>query len=468
MSLGSKAIMKKKWVSLFVSTMLATSAAWSGSFSLYGEGSPVLEGTFGAGAAAEAADASTAWYNPAGLVLLPQQFVLAGTGIFPSAKLTGTSSFKTEGIPVPYVQSFSSLEGAKDGFVPSFYYAKPLSDSIAFGLNLVAPFGLASEWSTTGPLRYAATKSKVVTTTLSPSLAAQVAENFSLGLGLDLQYANVIFNSVLGAPTISLLNPLFPPTLLDSTSTNKGHAFDIGFHIGGLLSFNQKHTRIGLNYQSQIKHKFHGTSQLLGRLADPEGEDPTAVLWTGALSSNAAALPQVVTLSGYHDLNERLALMASVVFTGWSSFSEIDLYQVAAFAPTIGPAFVNTTDLLKYRDTWRASIGANYKLNSQWILRAGTGFDETPTVAAYRDVRIPDEDRWALALGAHYQAKPNLGFDLGYTHLFVKSPTINRTDELGTSEVTVNATGKGFANIIGLQVVWNVDGVSEEPQMMTK
>ncbi len=50
----------------------------------------------------------------------------------------------------------------------------------------------------------------------------------------------------------------------------------------------------------------------------------------------------------------------------------------------------------------------NYRVNELWMLRVGGGYDATPTNDAYRDVRLPDVDRWALSVGAHYQMKPNL------------------------------------------------------------
>ncbi|MFW2535499.1 transporter, partial [Legionella sp. 28fTON52] len=46
----------------------------------------------------EAADASTGWYNPAGLALIRQQQVVVGAvGVFPSSELTGTSTFCVQG-----------------------------------------------------------------------------------------------------------------------------------------------------------------------------------------------------------------------------------------------------------------------------------------------------------------------------------------------------------------------------------
>ena len=131
-------------VSTAVATAMAVGVSHAGGFSLYTEGSGYTIGNYAAGAAAEAADASTGWYNPAGLVLIrEQQAVFGGVGVFPTSKLNGTSSFRTPPLP-NYVQSFGGLEGGVNAFVPSFHYALPLGENATFGLSVVSPFGLST------------------------------------------------------------------------------------------------------------------------------------------------------------------------------------------------------------------------------------------------------------------------------------------------------------------------------------
>lgn len=449
--------------------MMAAGVAEAGSFSLYTESSAVAIGNYAAGVAAEASDASTGWYNPAGLSLIHnQQTVMSGAGIFPSSKLTGTSTYSSP-LPAPapagsrsnYVETFDGVNGAKkDAFVPAFHYARPLGENTTFGFSIVAPFGLETNWETYGPVRYSATKSSLLTFNLSPELGTKVTENFAVGAGLDFQYAKVKFNSVIGSPALLNASGL-SPRLYDSAVYNQGHSFGIGFHAGAMLMFNDNHTRVGVNYQSEMAHRFNGDSSLTGRLAQAASPaaNPNSIFWSDHLSSNNINLPEVVTLSGYHDVNEQLALLGSVVYTGWSSLSSIQLNNVAAFNSTLNrQVLANSTSTLDYKNTWRASVGANYKINPAWMLRVGGGYDQTPATDEHRDVRIPDEDKWALAAGAHYQARPNMGFDIGYTHLFtVRDPKINNTQTFGTSTYNVNATARASVDLVGLQMTWVMD-----------
>ncbi len=472
----------KKMVSLAVIAMMTHQASHAGGFSLYTESSAAAIGNYAAGIAAEGADASIGWYNPAGLVLIKdQQILLGGVGVFPSSKLTGTSTFSTSGFPpaaiqaATYKQLFNDLQGANSALVPSLHYALPLGERAVFGLSILSPFGLSTDYPSDSPVRYAATLSKLETLNVSPEIGGKLTDHFSVGLGLDLQYAKVNFNSMIGAPTAlqyyNLVNPDVSLYALDSSSNNSGDSFGVGFHAGAMFMFDENHTRIGVNYQSAVSHQFNGTTQLTGKLADPTtaiGDpalgDPNARITSDALYSNNIDLPRIVTLSGYRDINARLALLGSVVYTGWSSFKTITLNNVVVGVPTDADTTIvsmNPTTDEDYRNAWRFAVGANYHVTEQWMMRVGGGYDQTPTVNAHRDVRLPDSERWALSIGAHYQVMPSIGVDAGYTYLFgTNDAPINSTIPFGdTSTYNVNATSKSSAQLVGLQVVWKIDQV---------
>ncbi len=453
--------------------IMASSTANAGSFSLYTESSPAAIGNYAAGIAAEAADASTGWYNPAGLPLLGEKEVVGGLVVIaPSAKLSGSTTFATQGFP-SYVQAVNDVNGLKMGYVPSFHAALPLSQNVAIGLSINGPFGLSTQWDQFGPLRYAATTSQLLTVNTAPEIGVRFAEHFSLGLGLDLQYAGVKFNQVLGSPAQVLsVNPM----TLDSLSYNRGYSIGVGAHVGGMALFNEDHTRIGLNYQSQLRHRFHGYSRLQGRLASLSpaatssailAADPESTFWSFNLSSNGVILPNITTLSVYQDINESLALLGSVVYTGWSSLKTLELRQVAAFVPTLGQVFVNSSTPEHYRDVWRFAVGANYHVNERWMLRVGGGYDQTPTRNAFRDIRVPDGNRWATSIGTHYQLWPTVGLDFGYTHLFSSHSRVNTTAVAGVgSTYNVNTDIKAYANLLALQLVWFFD--KSPPVVATK
>lgn len=444
----------------------------AGSFSLYMEDNGSAVGNFAAGIAAEAADASTGWYNPAGLALLnKQQFLLSGVWVFPTMKMSGYSLYETPipfGDPAQYIESFDNLQDRESAVVPSIHYSYPLHPGVVAGLSIVAPFGLSSNWPKSSAVRYAGTFTSLRTLNISPELGAELTSHFAIGAGLDFQYANVTFDSIVGSP--AFLNELeLPPNGLDTTTHNKGDSLGIGFHAGVLSYFHDKHTRVGINYQSRIAHQFYGSSTLSGRLAtpaldialDPLGGDPNAVFEMDSLRTNSVSLPDIVTTSFYQDLNDRWAVLGSVVYTNWSLFNTLKLYNVAA--PIVTPELESSpgsiTQVVQegYRDAWRLALGANYRINSKWMLRCGGGYDETPTTNAERDVRLPDADRIALSIGAHYQWLPKIGIDAGYTHLFVHNSQIDKSQPLEDNINVIHASTEGVVNLWGAQVLWDIE-----------
>jgi len=448
---------------------------YAGGFSLYTEGAASEIGNFAAGAAAEAGDAAIGWYNPAGLVLLShQELLVSGVGVLASDLLTGSSTYAvTPASPLllePYTQTFADLQGGKNGFVPAIHYALPLNSTFTAGLSLVAPFGLSTEYGESSPVRYAATLTSLETLDLSPELGARFNENFAIGAGLDFQWARVKFNQILGEPQLTQAFPELSTTTLDSLSYNQGRSFGFGFHVGVMGLFHDGHTRLGVNYQSSIHHIFYGHSRLTGPLADPDLSlatltqlNPNSIAWSNNLSSDPVGLPDLLTLSIYQDVTDKVALLGSIVYTGWHDFREITLNN--AIVPnleddTLPPQILISQSIPQgYRNTLRASVGANYKVNAQLMLKAGGGYDQTPTVSKYRDIRLPDNNRWAAALGAHYQASPSWTVDVGYAYLWApEDADVNNTTTLtSTSYYNVNAKAALHAHLIGAQVVWIID-----------
>lgn len=451
--------------------MMISNVVSAGGFALYTESSVVAIGNYAAGIAAEAADASTGWYNPAGLVLIDKpQFIFAAVGALPSVLLTGNSVYETKP-NLSYEQPFTNYQATPYAFIPSIHYAQPLGERATFGFSVVAPYGLATAYEADSPLRYSGTLTKLETFNFSPELGGRLTDHLSVGAGIDFQYATVKFNQIIGSPAFEDYIHQ-SPSALDSQSYNTGNSFNIGFHAGTMLMLNENHSRIGLNYQSEMRHQFNGESQLVGPLADPNLNiyapnlaNPNASFQSHTLSSNKLALPAVITLSGYQDINDAFALLGSVVYTGWGSFRAIDLNGVAVGVPTNSFSGGNTltttnsTNLQNFQNTWRFALGSNYIINPKWKLRMGGGYDKTPTTDAYRNIRLPDGNRWALSLGAHFQPTSSIGFDAGYTYLFACSiDTIDHPLQIDALSTTaINATNNGHAQIIGLQLVWSMD-----------
>ncbi len=457
-------------------------AAWSSS--ALASGFAIIEqsvsglGTAYAGGAASAEDATTIFYNPAGMTLLEGQQVVAGVHvIIPSAKFSNDGTTNALGQPI------SGGDGGDGGVVkpvPNLYYTANLGNGLVVGLGVHAPFGLATDYNKDWVGRYHAVKSSVETININPSVAYKVNEHLSLGAGVSAQYIDVNLTSMVdyglsaystvgealqaaiagGAPvaTITFLNNAL--TALQTAPSNpdadvyadmKADDWGYGYNLGVLYEFDQD-SRIGMSYRSEIKHTLKGdvdfSAQNAAYLASV-GLDASADFPDQDLSGKIT-LPAMASLSGYHRFNPQWAVMADISWTQWSSFKEL----VIKFDGDL-PDSVTTEN---WKDTWRYSVGTTYTPNEQLVLRLGLAYDETPIPSSrHRTPRIPGNNRFWTAIGAGYQIIDGLNLDVAYAHLFVKDAKIDKTlaDEENLGRGNLVGKYENSVDIVSLQLAYN-------------
>lgn len=404
-------------------------------------------GNYHAGRAASAEDASTAFYNPAGLVRIKnQQLVLGVDPIVTEFKFHGNVDVNTVGFGDAGPTSTAS-EGGGMNFVPNLHYAAPLCDRLVLGLSAFSPFGLKTDYSQEDYTRYAATLTSLRVIDISPSFGLAITDKLSVGGGIDFQRANAEFDLVAGN---QLLDELVQQKM-DTYGQNTGADHAYGFHAGILYEFTPQ-TRMGVSYMSRVIHKLRGSSLFYGPLAN----DDSGGTQNSEFLQTKITLPPTTTLSLFHSFNSRWDAMGSVSYTQWSVLQSLDLFNVAAVVNGASSNNVTVTIPEHYHNTWNFSVGSNYHVNEEWMLRTGLGFDQTPSNNADRNLQLPDNNRFALAVGAHFQATKSLGFDAGYTHIFVSNTRINNTINVGDQSTTVSGNVHANADVYGFQLKWDI------------
>jgi len=369
------------WSVAGVLLVMAGGAAASG-FALIEQSGSGLGNAF-AGGAASAEDASTIFYNPAGMSRLNgKQLVVAAHAILPSAKFTGT------GLPG------TDMGGDAGGLalVPNGYFAMEVNPQLRVGLGVGVPFGLQTEYTSTWVGRAHAIKSKLETINLNPSVAYQVNDGFSLGAGINYQRVRGELTSNPAATSISSL-------------TGSDSAW--GYNLGALLNVGSQ-TRIGLAYRSDISYNLSGQVTFTAPLAALSG--PVTL---------DLKMPASFSASVFHQLDDKWDVMADATWTGWGVFKELRVLRTSGAIVQLVPE--------NWRDTWRVAAGANHHYNEQWMARMGVAYDQTPVSDAFRTARIPDASRTWISVGGQYKASKAGVIDFGYAHLFVNNASINST-----------------------------------------
>jgi len=397
------------------------------------------------GTASLAEDASTGYFNAAGLTRMDNaQIVIAGVLITGSFDFTADSAISSIGSPMG---GGDADPGTTVAF-PTLHLAKRIDERWVFGFNITSPFGLTTRYSDESIARYLATESELGSLNFSPSLAYQLSQTFSVGFGGDAEYL------------FANLAAKFGPGIEQFEGYQRNHAngWGYGWHVGFLWEPTDC-TRIGINYRSKVNVHAEGDS-----------ENQTVLGYSIARVRTKVVLPETATLSLFHQFNQKFAFTADVAWTDWSRFHTLRL----RFARPLQASFVNpinnidmpiiavdTDTFENYKDARRYALGLIYTQDDCWKFRFGVAYDETPVRDEYRTARLPDSDRIWLALGAAYTMNKCWQFDFGYAHLFFKDANINEAapfvafTEQPVSAAHLTGSFNSNANILGIQMRYN-------------
>jgi long-chain fatty acid transport protein len=417
----------------------ASPSAHASAFALAEQGVSGLGNAY-AGAAAVAEDASTVWWNPAGMSRLPsgKHLLVGGHLIIPSTEFNNRASVIATGSNA--TRTGDGGDAGDATLVPNAFFAMDLNPSWSFGVGVNVPFGLATKYDATWIGRFHGIESEVMTLNVNPSLSFKLNSRASIGFGLNYQRGEIDLLSAVN------FGALIPGTEgLNRTSVD-GDAW--GFNVGALFDVTPA-TRLGIHYRSALDYEMDGTTSFSGvpapLLANP--------LIAAGTSTGSVALdletPATLSFSAAHRLNDRLELLGDITWTEWSRIDRLPLRR------TSGPAAGTTLDTLTFSfdDTWRVAVGANYKWDGPWTLRAGVAFDQSPVPDAQtRSVRLPDNDRYWFSLGATYQMSRSGRIDVGYTFINIEDADINNNQQAGTfPRGVVNGTYEATVNILSVQ-----------------
>lgn len=446
--------------------------AWSagasaGGFSIANQNGSGLGNAF-AGQAAAAENASTIFFNPAGMTLLPGREVVGGVAALrPNIKFNDAgSTTPTSPLPAPpgYARGGSGGDAGDWGFVPQGYLSWELRPGTLWaGVGLSAPFGLTTEWDSGWIGRFHAVKSELSAVNLNPSIAWKVNERFSVGGGINLQYVKaeltrqvpygaVTLGRVLGgnpAACAGAVAGALGGCAAEGSSKVEGDDWSWGWNLGAMIVFSPD-TRMGIAYRSSIKHKLEGDVSfanvpnyaVLGAAGAPLG----AAFSNGSVTAELE-VPATFSVGFSHQLNRKLQLLADYTWTGWDSVDNLVINR------TNGSTLA--TERLRFSNGWRVGLGANYQLNDRWKLRFGTAYDRSPVQDDFRTPRLPDDSRVWLAFGAQVALNRQLSIDVGYAHEFIDDAPSRLPSAASASDLPKGAlvgTYKSHVDLVGVQV----------------
>lgn len=402
-------------------------------------------GEANAGGAALAQDASTEFFNPAGLARVDKkQFVLSN--------IVGVSRFQFDGTQTSTGQRFGPIQASNysatghatshgQGDAPNIYMCAPVFDRMVIGFALNSPYGTTNNYGETSLVRYQNSQTNLRGVNLSPGFGFKVTDQWSVGAAFDALNFYIRQEQMVRTENV---------TTTDSKIINEAFNWNYGWHAGTLFQFTPA-TRLGFSYRSKIVEKLKGSSQFIpgqGRVL------PQRVTQNNNLDATIP-VPALTMLSLYHDITPRWGLMSTVDYTQWEAFKSLVAQNVAT---PVGTTTVTT--VYKFHNTWRYALGTTFKVTRKILLRSGIAYDQSPSSNHAENLLTSTSDTIVLSVGGHYQMRKRLGLDLGYSHVFFKDSDVNQTSSQAitttpSSTSTVGTISRVY-DFFGLQMTVDI------------
>lgn len=444
--------MKLKPLVLSIALGSVSTASFAAGFQVFQQNASGLGNAY-AGSAAVADNASTVFYNPAGMTELKGNNVSVGLNV------TDASIKFSESAPTAYNAGLMNAgNGGNAGttpLIPNGYFTSQIDDKLTFGMGIGAPFGSHSKYDGAWVGGAQALEFDIKSININPSLAYKLNDQISLGFGLNWQKFDAKYKRITGTSSsiaANLVNPLLSAYSSVNLNLTTGltemdlNDSSYGWNAGALFKLNDK-TKVGLSYRSKIKHSMTGslsTTGVTGTNATVAG-----IINAGGTGSGLASitLPDMAFLSIAHQLDSKWQLLGDVSWTGWSSIPKIDVFNTTGSSPGT-PAQTLITD---FKDSWRFALGTNYQYSSGLKLKAGIAYDKTPVKGpSTRLVSLPDNDRTWLTLGAQWKYDKDSAVDVGLARVFIKNADINN-NQATAGRGLVNGSYNSNAWLFGLQ-----------------
>jgi long-chain fatty acid transport protein len=389
---------------------LLAGKAEAGGLGVYEMGTPDT-GTAVAGRAALGEDASTAMLNPAAMTRLEQSQLLvglqpmvfdvkfergSGTELFPPGNPNGGDGGNAIGLVIG--------GGA--------FYVYSVNPDLKLGAGFGSYFGGALQYDNAWVGRYYAQQADLLSFAFNPNFAYRITDWLSFGGGPMLVWAEMQQRAAINN-ALPERDPLYPDGELDF----KDEDISVGGNVG-LFSEPTRGWRFGLQYFTPVSMSFGDSS-----LASGLGPRLTARLQAnGALGGTLGidvTIPQMLMVSGYHQLTDEIAIMGNFGWQQWSQFGMPNISLTGEDARSFAAD-------IDWGDTYHGALGVHYRYDEATLLTAGFAFDSSPLTATTRTPAFPLDRQMRIGLGGFRDVNESVSVGVQFEYIDLFSSNIER------------------------------------------
>jgi long-chain fatty acid transport protein len=322
------------------------------------------QGRAGAGDESGNGDASDAFFNPASMSRHTEsQLMVNGGLILPRVEFD--------------VDQGSVLNGDGDGgeagsLTPSasVFYSRPVNERWSIGLSGLALTGAVLDYDDDWVGRFQAQDVTLLVIGAIPSVAFKATDKLSLGFAVPIMYSKLELDIAI-------------PELIAASPDGEGKAEIDGddVQVAASASFHYQFSgRTALGGRATSKFEFDYGGNIEAR-------------YIGQVGVNTEmTLASLVRIGLSHDFNDRWSGYATWGWDNWSEMNEVLLSTNSR----------GLTLPRNWEDTYHYALGADYRLDDQWTLRAGIAYDTSPVDEDDRTTDMPMDEQIRYAIGADY------------------------------------------------------------------
>jgi len=353
---------------LILAVLLAAAAipstASATGFGLYEQGTQAT-GMNGA-VIAGASDASTLFYNPAGMTQLSGVDIqLTLTGYIGLAGFTGDASGKTTNSETKFQP------------VPAAFVSWKATPWLAVGIGEFTNNGLGIFWPQGWENRVDCISSDLKSFTINPSIAFGPFKGFSIGVGFDVVLGTVIMKKGLNFADGS------DKWMLELGGDAVGYGWNLGLMYKPIDWFS-----VGAVYRSQVRvNTYKANVDFTVPTAfqnDMQDQAVNTGLW----------LPDQFGIGVRFTPIKGLDIELDYDYYTWNLYNQVVInFQKQ---PKLNTVLVNN-----WRGAFDLRLGASYRYKD-WKFAVGLGYDDTPVTSLHMSPTLPDNNRINWSVGVSY------------------------------------------------------------------
>jgi long-chain fatty acid transport protein len=365
-------------------------------------------------------NASTIYYNPAGIAVLSGvQIQLGASLVAPTAEFEASDT--------------GAKTSASDDFfvLPQAFVSWRASELVSLGIGVGSPYGLALDWPATSPGRTSVRQAELQTLFIMPTFGFNLSKwvpGLALGMGVDVVPAavrltrDILFGSDVGSVALS------------GTAVGVGARAGVLYRPPALPAWS-----FGFTYRSPVPLHFRGEGDFDSPPAyraslPPDGDVATSV-----------TLPQTLQLGVMFAAIPEWEIEVDGSLRGWSSYDQLDIEL-----PN-GEVESSNRD---WEDAFTVRIGTEYTYEQSWAARLGFIWDQTPIPTTTLDFQLPDANRIDVSGGFGFAITDQIWVDLSALYVLPQQ----RSTSSDPLEPPIKGTYEIDVWVFGLSIGVQLDG----------